>query len=162
LLTGLNIRHVGTSNARILEKQFGTIQEIAQQGVEDLAAVDEIGPVIAESVHTFFHSDFGIKLIQELQSLGLNMGSPVEKTEQTPGILDGKTLVVTGTLPSLTRDEAKELIQKHGGKAAGSVSAKTDYLLAGEKAGSKLTKAEELNVPVLSESEFLEMLNETV
>ncbi|WP_299460924.1 NAD-dependent DNA ligase LigA [uncultured Gimesia sp.] len=162
LLTGLNIRHVGTSNARILEKQFGTIQEIAQQSVEDLAAVDEIGPVIAESVHTFFHSDFGIKLIQELQSLGLNMGSPVEKTEQTPGILDGKTLVVTGTLPSLTRDEAKELIQKHGGKAAGSVSAKTDYLLAGEKAGSKLTKAEELNVPVLSESEFLEMLNETV
>ena len=162
LLTGLNIRHVGTSNARILEKEFGTIQEIAGQSVEDLAAVDEIGPVIAESVHTFFHSDFGVKLIEELQSLGLNMGSPVEKTEKIPGILDGKTLVVTGTLPSLTRDEAKELIQKHGGKAAGSVSAKTDYLLAGEKAGSKLTKAEELNVPVLSESEFLEMLHETV
>ena len=162
LLTGLNIRHVGTSNARILEKEFGTIQEIAGQSVEDLAAVDEIGPVIAESVHTFFHSDFGVKLIEELQSLGLNMGSPVKKTEKIPGILDGKTLVVTGTLPSLTRDEAKELIQKHGGKAAGSVSAKTDYLLAGEKAGSKLTKAEELNVPVLSESEFLEMLHETV
>tara|TARA_R110002111_G_scaffold260623_1_gene332114 strand:- start:12360 stop:14372 length:2013 start_codon:yes stop_codon:yes gene_type:complete len=162
LLTGLNIRHVGTSNARILEKEFGTIQEIARQSVDDLADVDEIGPVIAESVHTFFHSDFGVKLIEELQSLGLNMGSPVPKTEKTPGILDGKTLVVTGTLPSLTRDEAKELIQKHGGKAAGSVSTKTDYLLAGEKAGSKLTKAEELNVPVLSESEFLEMLHETV
>lgn len=162
LLTGLNIRHVGTSNARVLEKQFGTIDEISSQSVEDLAAVDEIGPIIAESVYTFFHSDFGVKLIGEIKELGLNMGSPVEKIEQPAGILDGKTVVVTGTLSQFTRDEAKELIQKHGGKAAGSVSAKTDYLLAGEKAGSKLTKAESLNVPVLSETEFLTMLNETV
>lgn len=162
LLTGLNIRHVGTSNARILEKQFGTIEEISKQSVEDLAAVDEIGPIIAESVYNFFHSDFGIKLIKELKELGLNMGSPVKKTKQPAGILDGKTVVVTGTLSQFTRDEAKELIQKHGGKASGSVSSKTDYLLAGEKAGSKLAKAEELNVPVLSEDEFLQMLNETV
>ncbi|WP_339728271.1 NAD-dependent DNA ligase LigA [uncultured Gimesia sp.] len=162
LLTGLNIRHVGTSNARILEKQFGTIDEISSQGVEDLAAVDEIGPIIAESVHAFFHSDFGVKLVGELKELGLNMGSPVEKIEKPAGIFDGKTVVVTGTLSQFTRDEAKELIQKHGGKASGSVSAKTDYLLAGEKAGSKLTKAESLNVPVLSETEFLTMLNESV
>ncbi|QDT43024.1 DNA ligase [Gimesia alba] len=162
LLTGLNIRHVGTSNARILEKQFGTIEEISKQSVEDLAAVDEIGPIIAESVYNFYHSDFGIKLIKELKDLGLNMGNPVKKTKQPAGILDGKTIVVTGTLSQFTRDEAKELIQKHGGKASGSVSSKTDYLLAGEKAGSKLAKAEELNVPVLSEDEFLQMLNETV
>ena len=161
LLTGLNIRHVGTSNARILEKQFGTMDEIANQSVEDLAAVDEIGPVIAESVYTFFHSDYGLQLIRELKTSGLNMGSPVKQTKTTAGIFDGKTLVVTGTLSSLTRDEAKELIQEHGGKASGSVSAKTDYLLAGEKAGSKLTKAQELNVPVLSEAEFIKMVNET-
>ncbi|MCH9656016.1 MAG: NAD-dependent DNA ligase LigA [Planctomycetes bacterium] len=160
LLTGLNIRHVGTSNARILEKQFGTMDEIANQSVEDLAAVDEIGPVIAESVFTFFHSDFGSELISELKKSGLNMGSPVKQTKTTVGIFEGKTLVVTGTLSSLTRDEAKELIQEHGGKASGSVSAKTDYLLAGEKAGSKLSKAQELNVPVLSEAEFLIMVNE--
>lgn len=160
LLTGLNIRHVGTSNARILEKQFGTISEISKQNVEDLAAVDEIGPVIAESVYNFFHSEFGVELIQELQILGLNMGSPVEKTSTAEGLLDGKTVVVTGSLSQFTRDEAKELIQKHGGKASGSVSSKTSYLLAGEKAGSKLNKAQELNVPVLSETEFLEMLNE--
>ncbi|QDT97356.1 NAD-dependent DNA ligase LigA [Gimesia aquarii] len=159
LLTGLNIRHVGTSNARILEKQFGTIGEISKQSVEDLAAVDEIGPVIAESVYTFFHSEFGVELIQELQTLGLNMGSPVEKTKKKKGLLDGKTVVVTGSLSQFTRDEAKELIQKHGGKASGSVSSKTSYLLAGEKAGSKLSKAQELNIPVLSETEFLELLN---
>lgn len=161
LLTGLNIRHVGSSNARILEKQFGTIDEIAQQSVEELAAVDEIGPVIAESVYNFFHSDFGTKLIDDLKVEGLNMGSPVEKQADTSGVLTGKTLVVTGTLTQFTRDEAKELIRKHGGKASGSVSTKTDYLVAGEKAGTKLTKAEELNVPVLSESEFLELLGET-
>lgn len=160
LLTGLNIRHVGNSNARILENQYGTISEIAKQSAEDLASVDEIGPVIAESVHEFFHSDFGVKLIADLQALGLNMGAPVSKTEKATGVLDGKTVVVTGTLSQFTRDEAKELIRKHGGKASGSVSAKTSYLLAGEKAGSKLTKAEDLGVSVLNETEFLELLNE--
>jgi len=160
LLTGLNIRHVGASNARILEQEFGTIDEISKQSVEDLADVNEIGPVIAESVHNFFHSDFGQKLISELKELGLNMGTPVAKKEKAAGVLDGKSVVVTGTLSRFTRDEAKELIVKHGGKASGSVSSKTDYLLAGEKAGSKLTKAQDLEVPVLSEEEFLEMLGE--
>lgn len=160
LLTGLNIRHVGASNARILEQEFGTIDEITKQSVEDLAEVNEIGPVIAESVHNFFHSDFGQKLISELKELGLNMGTPVAKKEKASGVLDGKTVVVTGTLSRFTRDEAKELIVKHGGKASGSVSSKTDYLLAGEKTGSKLTKAQELEVPVLSEDEFLTMLGE--
>ena len=160
LLTGLNIRHVGASNARILEQEFGTIDEISKQSVEELAEVDEIGPVIAESVHNFFHSDFGQKLISELKELGLNMGTPVAKKKKAAGVLDGKTVVVTGTLSRFTRDEAKELIVKHGGKASGSVSSKTDYLLAGEKAGSKLDKAQSLDVPILSEDEFLEMLGE--
>ncbi|QDT26429.1 DNA ligase [Gimesia panareensis] len=160
LLTGLNIRHVGASNARILEQEFGTIDEIIKQSVEDLAEVNEIGPVIAESVYNFFHSDFGQKLVSDLKELGLNMGTPVAKKEKASGVLDGKTVVVTGTLSQFTRGEAKELIVKHGGKASGSVSSKTDYLLAGEKAGSKLTKAQELDVPVLSEEEFLTMLGE--
>ncbi|MFK7778508.1 MAG: NAD-dependent DNA ligase LigA [Gimesia sp.] len=160
LLTGLNIRHVGTSNARILEKHFGTIDEITRQSIEDLAAVDEIGPVIAESVHTFFNSDFGVNLIADLRSFGLNMGVAVTKIEKKTGVLDGKTVVVTGTLSQFTRDEAKELIRKHGGKPSGSVSAKTNYVLAGEKAGTKLTKAQGLGVFILTETEFLELLNE--
>lgn len=162
LLTGLNIRHVGASNARILEREYGTIDQISGQSVEELAEVNEIGPVIAESVYNFFHSDFGRELIQDLKEMGLNMGKPVQKKEQATGVLDGKTVVVTGTLSHFTRDEAKELIVKHGGKASGSVSSKTDYLLAGEKAGSKLTKAQELDVPVLSEEEFLKLLGETL
>lgn len=160
LLTGLNIRHVGQSNAQVLERAFGTANEIARQSVESLAAINEIGPVIAASVHAFFTSGFGRQIIKELSDLGLNMGSPVERSAEPSGgsVLDGKSVVVTGTLSQLTRDEAKQLIRDHGGKAAGSVSKKTDYLVAGEKAGSKLTKAQDLGIPVLSEDDFLAML----
>ena len=160
LLTGLNIRHVGASNARILEREFGTIDEITKQSEEDLAEVNEIGPVIAGSVYNFFHSDFGQKLIADLKEEGLNMGTPVSKDDKPAGALEGKTVVVTGTLSRFTRDQAKEFIEKHGGKASGSVSSKTDYLVAGENAGSKLTKAQSLEVPVLSEDEFLALLGE--
>lgn len=160
LLTGLNIRHVGASNARILEREFGTIDEITKQSEEDLADVNEIGPVIAGSVYNFFHSDFGQKLIADLKEEGLNMGTPVSKQEKPAGALEGKTVVVTGTLSRFTRDQAKEFIEKHGGKASGSVSSKTDFLVAGENAGSKLTKAQSLEVPVLSEDEFLALLGE--
>ena len=161
LLTGLNIRHVGQSNAQILERAFGTAQEIASQAEDSLAAVDEIGPVIAASVHQFFNSDFGSRLLSELTELELNMGSPVDRSaQQSEGsVFAGKTVVVTGTLSAMSRDEAKQLIRDHGGKAAGSVSKKTDYLLAGEKAGSKLTKAEELGIPVLTEEQFKTMLD---
>ncbi len=161
LLTGLNIRHVGQSNAQRLEEAFGTIDEIASQSEESLAAVDDIGPVIAASVHQFFSSDFGRSLVEELRSLGLNFGTPVDRSATaaaTDGKLSGQTVVVTGTLSGMTRDEAKQLIRDHGGKAAGSVSKKTDFVVAGENAGSKLTKAEELGIRVMSEEEFREML----
>lgn len=159
LLTGLNIRHVGQSNARVLEAAFGTVDEIAAQSVESLAAVDEIGPVIADSVHQFFASEIGRSLIDGLRSVNLNLGSPVSKVAvKTEGPLVGKTVVVTGTLPGMGRDEAKELIRQHGGKASGSVSKKTDFVLAGEKAGSKLTKAQELGIAILSEDDFRAML----
>lgn len=163
LLTGLNIRHVGQSNAQVLEAAFGTAEEIAKQSEETLAAVDDIGPVIAASVHQFFTSEFGRATIDELTQLGLNLGSPVVRSTQQSGdaVLAGKSLVVTGTLSKMTRDEAKQLIRDHGGKAAGSVSKKTDYLVAGEKAGSKFTKAQDLGVKVLTEDEFLAMLKAT-
>lgn len=160
LLVGLNIQHVGAGNAQVLEEEFGTLDEIMKQSEEDLIAVEEIGPIIAHSIYTFFHSDTGKQIVEELRGFGLNFGTPVSakpKSEKA-GVLEGKTVVVTGTLETLGRDEAKELIRKHGGKAAGSVSKKTDYVVAGEKAGSKLTKAEDLGVPVLTEQEFLAML----
>lgn len=157
LLTALNIRHVGSSNARILADQFGTVDEISKQSVEDLSNVDEIGQVIAESVYEFFHSEFGTNIIQELGELGLNMGSPVANKPQAASPFAGKSIVVTGTLQNYTRDEIKELLHSLGAKASSSVSRKTDYLIAGENAGSKLDKANEFGVEVLSEQDFAKM-----
>ena len=157
LLTALNIRHVGVSNARILADQFGTIDEIRKQSVEDLAEVSEIGPVIAKSVYDFFHSRVGTELIEELRECGLNFGTPVSEKPQTGecGPLEGKTVVATGTLEHFSRDEIKERILALGGKAASSVSKSTDFVIVGEKAGSKLKKAEELGIRTMSEAEFL-------
>lgn len=157
LLTGLNIRHVGNRTAQILADEFGTLDEIVAQDAEKLAAVHEIGPVIAESVHAFFASEIGTKIVIELRALGLNFGSPVEKKAPS-GLLAGKTIVVTGTLTQFTREEIEELIHEQGGNAAGSVSKKTDFVVAGEKAGSKLEKANKLGVRVLTEAEFVELL----
>lgn len=165
LLTALNIRFVGTSNARLLEKNFGTIGKIAQLSETDLAAVDEIGPVTAKSVYEFFHSPVGNNLLSELQESGLHFGVPVPEKKHVKHsaascTLAGKTLVITGTLPNYSRDEIKELIIHHGGKAAGSVSSKTDYVVAGENAGSKLAKAEELGVTILNEAAFLALVGQ--
>ena len=160
LLTGLNIRQVGQSNAQVLETAFGTMQSIAEQPVEILSAVDDIGPIIAESVHSFFTSEYGQKQVAELRELGLNQGTPLFRTEadESEQRLTGKSVVVTGTLTQMSRDEAKQLVRDHGGKASGSVSKKTDFVVAGEKAGSKLTKAQELGIEVLTEQEFLTRL----
>lgn len=159
LLTGLNIRHVGSSNAQILAARFGTLDRLAEQSAEDLAAVEEIGPVIAQSVYEFLHGEFGKQLIDELRELGLNFGSPVEEQSAhaaaSDGAFAGKTFVVTGTLARMTRDEAHEMIRARGGKPTGSVSKKTDFLVVGENAGSKLDKAQSLGVPTLTEDEFL-------
>ncbi|HQZ67946.1 MAG TPA: NAD-dependent DNA ligase LigA [Planctomycetaceae bacterium] len=161
LLTGINIRHVGQTNARTLELAFGTIDEIAAQSEESLASVDEIGEVIARSVHQFFQSEYGIRLVSELKVLGLNLGQPVARSSvPANGKLVGKTLVVTGTMVRMKRDEIEQLIRDHGGKASGSVSKKTSFVVAGDAAGSKLTKAQELGVKVLTEDEFLAMLEE--
>ncbi|MCP4510074.1 MAG: NAD-dependent DNA ligase LigA, partial [Fuerstiella sp.] len=143
LLTGLNIRQVGQSNAQVLERAFGTGDEIASQSEEALSAVDEIGPVIAASVHHFFASPVGRNLLAQLNQLGVNQGTEIDRSDDSEadsGKLSGKSVVVTGTLARMTRDKAKQLVRDHGGKASGSVSSRTDYLVAGEKAGSKLSK----------------------
>lgn len=159
LLTGLNIRHVGQRLAQVLAAKFGTIEEMQKQSAEQLAAVDEVGPAIAESVYNFLSSDAGRKIVAELTELGLNMGEPVpEEAEGGEKKLEGKTIVVTGTLQRFKRNEIKELIQEHGGRAAGSVSKKTDFVVAGDEAGSKLAKAQELGIDVLTEDDFVALL----
>jgi DNA ligase (NAD+) len=159
LLIGLNIRHVGNRTSQILAAKFGMVDEILKKTEEELAAVDDIGPIIAASIFSFFSSDIGRGTLEEFRGLGLNMGEPVpEEDESVVKKLDGKTLVVTGTLTRFTRTEIKELIQQHGGRASSSVSKKTNFLVAGEAAGSKLEKAQELGVTVLSEDQLFEML----
>ncbi|MFM9964195.1 MAG: NAD-dependent DNA ligase LigA [Planctomycetaceae bacterium] len=156
LLVGLNIRHVGTRTAQILEERFGTLDEITRQSEEQLATVDEVGAVIAKSIHDDFASESGRQLIAELRSFGLNFGNPIPErpADAADRKLEGLTIVVTGTLTKFSRDQIKELIHQHGGKPSDSVSKKTSFVVAGENAGSKLTKAQQLGVPVLTETEF--------
>jgi len=162
LLTALNIRHVGTRTAQSLAEQFGAMDEIAAQSAEALAEVNDIGDIIAESIHRYFQSDIGKTIIAELYAAGLNFGKKEDAkgaaNPQAAGKLAGKTLVVTGTLAKYSRDEIQELIRQHGGHAASSVSKKTDYLVAGESAGSKLTKAQGLGIAILTEDEFLMLI----
>ncbi len=158
LLNALSIRHVGVRVATVLAENFGDVDALMAADVKQLSDINEIGPIIAESVHDFLHDDFGSQSISDLRSLGVSMQSTAVANDETPQVLEGKTLVVTGTLTSHTRDEIKDLIAQHGGRAASSVSKKTDYLVAGEKAGSKLTKAQQLGIPVLTETEFEELL----
>jgi DNA ligase (NAD+) len=162
LLVGLNVRHVGSRNAQVLAEHFGLLDEIMGQSEEALSEVPDIGPVIAQSVHSFFSSAIGMQIVGELRGLGLNFGHPVDPSTRAKkeGPLTGKTLVVTGTLARYTRDEITILIKEHGGKAAASVSKKTDYLIAGEEAGTKLEKAQKLKVPVITEDEFLKLIGQ--
>jgi len=159
LLNALAIRHVGARVAMVLAESFGSIDALREASVDELSATGEIGPIIAESVHGFLHADAGRRTIADLRALGVKMETAAAAAEGSR-VLEGKTLVVTGTLQRYGRDEIQELIARHGGRAASSVSKKTDYVVAGEKAGSKLTKARELGVPVLTEDEFLAILQE--
>jgi DNA ligase (NAD+) len=165
LLTALNIRHVGSTTARLLANHFGTLDELSRQSVEALAAVPEVGPVIAQAIYDYFQDPANQRLLEELRECGLNFGTPLQQIEPTSDSsghpFAGKTVVVTGTLTHFSREEAEEAIRLRGGKPTGSVSKQTDYLVAGEKAGSKLTKAQQLGIPVLSEAEFERLLNST-
>jgi DNA ligase (NAD+) len=127
---------------------------------EQLAEINEIGEIIADSVYEFLHSEEGQATLEELRAVELLMEAPQDADDPRSNKLEGKTFVVTGTLASYTRDEAQALIEQHGGRTASSVSKKTDYVLAGEKAGSKLTKAQQLGVAVIDEAEFQKLISD--
>ena len=154
LLTGLGIQGVGKATARSLMSHFGTIEKLAGASQEELESVSDIGSISAEAIRSYFAEPDNRRLLEKLRDVGVNMEA---EQEEAGTVFAGKTFVVTGTLPTMGRSEAVALIQKLGGKAAGSVSKKTSYVLAGENAGSKLTKAQQLGIPVISEEEFLEM-----
>ncbi len=154
LLNALAIRHVGQRVAQILAQHFGSMEALEAASLEALSEVEGVGPIIAQSVCDYLHSDYGSQTIADLRGQGIDMQSPRKASPPGGGKLAGKTIVVTGTLQKYSREEIKELIEKHGGKASSSVSKKTDYVVAGEEAGSKLTKAQELGVKVIGEEEF--------
>ena len=157
-LFALGIREVGEATAVGLATYFGSLPAIVKASEEELTKVPDVGPRVARRVRSFFDEQHNLDVIEKLQSLGVHWADtdPMEISEDGP--LTGKTFVITGTLPSMTRDEAKQRIQREGGKVTGSVSKKTDYLLAGEKAGSKLSKAQSLNVTVISESDLMNLI----
>ncbi len=158
VLYGLGIRHVGSVNAQTLTQQFPTVEQLAQAEINEIAAVYGIGAEIAGSVHQWFRIEANQTLISRLQNLGLQLEAEFKDTPTTP--LSGKTFVITGTLPTLKREETKELIEKTGAKVTDSVSKKTDYLVVGEAAGSKLAKAQKLGITCLEEAQLLELLNQ--
>ncbi|MEC4815793.1 MAG: NAD-dependent DNA ligase LigA [Scytonema sp. PMC 1069.18] len=160
VLYGLGIRHVGSVTAQVLSEKFPNVEQLAIATQADIETVYGIGAEIAQSVCQWFRIDANQTLIARLKAAGLQLAGAPETTplSNTPQKLAGKTFVVTGTLPTLKRDEAKALIQKAGGKVTDSVSKKTDYLVVGEDAGSKLTKAQELGILQLSEAQLLDMV----
>ena len=152
LLNALSISHVGQRGAQVIAQHFQTMEAIETASMDELAKVPGVGDIIAKSIFDFVRSAAGQETIASLRARGVDMQAKTQKA--VGGKLDGKTLVVTGTLLKYKRDEIEKLIETHGGKAASSVSKKTDYLVAGAEAGSKLAKAEQLGIPVLSEEEF--------
>jgi DNA ligase (NAD+) len=160
VLNALGIRHVGPRVATLLTSRFPTIESLAAASVEELAAIPDIGDVIAASVHEWLASDYGRATIEGLRAAGVRLDSP-EAEGITEGPLMGKTLVVTGSLERFTRQEAEEAIRRAGGRPSGSVSKKTDYVVAGTDAGSKLDKATKLGVTVIDEAEFERLLAES-
>jgi len=156
VLVALSIRHVGPRASRALANHFGTMDAIRQASEEELAGVDGVGPTIAAALKEWFAEDWHVEIIDRWAAAGVRMKD--ERDESTPRTLEGLTVVVTGTLEGFSRDEAKEAILVRGGKAAGSVSKKTSYLVAGDNAGTKRDKAEQLGVPILDEDGFRELL----
>lgn len=156
LISSLGIRHVGTKAAKILAKEYGNMEKLMKANVINLSLVEEIGEVTAKSICEFFELEQTVELIEKLKNAGVNMKNISD--EESDDRFSGMTFVLTGALEKYTRDEASEIIEKFGGKVAGSVSKKTTYVLAGEEAGSKLTKAQELGVKVITETEFEELI----
>ena len=162
MLFGLGIRHVGEKAATILAEEFGTLAALMEADAERLITIHEIGDKVAESITTYFSNEDVLEVLRKLESYGVNMTYKGRSRQDVPtdGPFAGKTVVLTGKLSILTRGEAKEKIEALGGKVSGSVSKKTDLVIAGEDAGSKLAKAEELGITVWDEAELIEALGE--
>lgn len=156
LLFGLRIRHIGGTIGELLATSFGSLDAVMAADQESLAAVDGIGPIVAAAVYDYFRVDRHLEIIEKLRAADVNFDGP--EPDDTPQTLDAMSIVVTGSLSRFTRDEVQSLIKAHGGKSPGSVSKKTTALLAGEGGGSKRTKAEDLAVPVISEDQFVLLL----
>lgn len=157
-LYALGIRHVGEATAKDLARHFGTIDSVISASIDALLQVSDVGPIVAESLRHFFDQPQHVVIVQQLQAAGVHWPDTESLAKEMPRPLFGKTIVLTGTLPNLSRDDAKALIESAGGKVAGSVSAKTDFVVAGEAAGSKLDKAHSLGIEVLDETALLNRL----
>ena len=157
LIYALGIRNIGEKTAQTLARHFGTMEKLRSAGIDDLCSLPDIGAVCAESIVSFFSLEKNQEILSRLEGAGVKM----DFSGETQGSkLSGLTFVLTGTLPTLKRDEAAKMIEKEGGKVSGSVSSKTSFVVAGEAAGSKLSKAQALNVPFLDEQALLNMLND--
>jgi DNA ligase (NAD+) len=152
---GLGIRFVGERTAELLAQEFGSIEAVMAASAEELERVEEVGPRISQAILEFFADKANRDLVKRLADAGVDMTA---EKRQRSAQLAGLTFVLTGTLPTMTRDEAKEKIESAGGKTAGSVSKKTSYVVAGEESGSKLDKARELKIPVIDEEGLLALL----
>ena len=157
LLFALGIKGIGQKNAQLLMKHFGSIEKLSETSSEEISAVENFGDILANNIFTALHEPHMTELIERLKSYGVNT---VYQSDVKSDKLAGLTFVITGTLPDMTRDEAKTLIEQNGGKCSGSVSKKTSYVLAGEEAGSKLTKAQQLGVTVIGQQQLIEMIGE--
>ena len=159
LITALGIRHIGAKSAKGLTKRYKSIDEISNASLEELSNINDVGEITAKSVYEFFRQNQTIDLINKLKEAGVNTEAiKNEYDENYDNRFEGKTFVLTGSLDKYTRNQASEIIEKFGGKVSGSVSKKTSYVLAGEEAGSKLTKAQDLGVQIISEQDFAEMI----
>ena len=158
VLYALGIRHVGEQTAKTLARHFGSIDALAAASHEELTQVEDIGSIVADSIQAWFASEAGRETVRRLREAGLQMAVADDARQRLSETLAGKTIVISGNF-SISREAMKELIEAHGGKNAGSVSGKTAWLLAGEKAGpEKLKKAEKLGIPVLSETDFYQLI----
>lgn len=152
-LSALGIRHVGGRAAEILADQFGSIEQLSEANTEQLETIDEVGPVVARSIHAFFHSEHGRKTVQRLTTMSVTLTAPMKNLSS--GVFDGKVLVVTGTLENFDRKSIEAHITSHGGRVSSSVSKKTDYVIVGNSPGSKADKARSLGVTIISEEQLI-------
>jgi DNA ligase (NAD+) len=159
----IGIPNVGAKTAKDLARVFGSFERLQAAGFEELTAINDVGDIVAQSILDFFTNELMRVQIETLFARGIKpKGAEKSETEAKLAVLEGKKFVLTGTLPNLDRKAANDLIERHGGSCAGSVSAKTDFVLAGESAGSKLDKARSLGIPILSEEAFLRLIGETI